>query len=94
MSETDNKTNANFKKRSSPEPKVSVTLKRMWKAENSGVSLKVFARRLKKSGDALAKRWFENRSGKHDAKRSDKNSTAAKLIGEATRQSRKKMNKK
>lgn len=95
MTETvENKVTENKKRRTLPEPKVSVTLKRLWKAEGNGLSLKQFARLRKKSGDAVAKRWFENRSGKHDAKRSEKNAGLAKLVSEATKLSRKKTAKK
>lgn len=83
----------NQKRRTVAEPKVSVTLKRLWHAEGKGMSLKVFARARKKEGDAIAKRWFENRSGKHDTKRSDKNAGLAKLCSEATKNSRKKVKK-
>lgn len=94
MSENENKSNANQKRRTGAEPKVSMTLKRLWKQEGKGMSLKAFARARKKEGDAIAKRWFENRQGKHDQKRSDKNAGLAKLCSEATKNSRKKTGKK
>ncbi len=93
MSESENKGNKNQKRRTVAEPKVSVTLKRLWKAEGNGMSLKAFARARKKDGDAFAKRWFENRSGKHDAKRSDKNAGLAKLCSEASKNARRKTKK-
>ena len=43
MTETvENKVTENKKKRTAAEPKVSVTLKRLWKAEGNGLSLKQF----------------------------------------------------
>lgn len=91
MTENVDKVVQNKKRRTAPEPKISVTLKRLWKANGEkGESLKVFAKRMKKSGDAVAKRWFENRSGKHDVKRSEKNVGLAKLIGETVKQGRRK----
>ena len=84
----------NKKRRTVAEPKVSVSLKRLWTAEGSnGESLKVFAKRRAKGGDALAKRWLENCAGKHDVKRSEKNAGLAKLIGETVKQARKKIKK-
>jgi hypothetical protein len=94
MTEVENKVTENKKRRTVAEPKVSVTLKRLWKAEGAGLSLKQFARLRKKSGDAIAKRWFENASGKHNAKRSEKNAGLAKLIGEAVKLGRKKSSTK
>jgi len=94
MSENTNKGHASNKRRTAAEPKVSVTLKRLWKLEGNGLSLKAFARARRKDGDAVAKRWFENRAGKHDQKRSEKNVGLAKLIGEATKNSRRKTAKK
>lgn len=94
MSETEKKSNVNQKRRTVSEPKVSMTLKRLWLAEGNGLSLKAFARLRKKEGDAIAKRWFENKTGKHDQKRSDKNVGLAKLIGEASKNARRKTGKK
>lgn len=74
------------KRRTSDVPKVSVALKRLWKLEGQGMSLKAFAR--SKKGEALVKRWFENRKGLHDAKRSDKNGSMARLCAEATKNAR------
>ena len=93
MSDNENKKHVNQKRRTAAEPKVSVTLKRLWKSEGNGMSLKAFARARKKDGDAIAKRWFENRSGKHASKRSEKNVGLAKLCFEASKNARRKSKK-
>lgn len=91
---SENQSNVNQKRRTVAEPKVSVTLKRLWKLEGGTMSLRAFARMKKKEGDAIAKRWWENKQGKHDTKRSDKNASTAKLASEATKNSRRKAGKK
>lgn len=64
-------------------------LKALWHKEGKGKSLKQFARSLVKD-NADAKRWLENKLGKHDQKRSDANATLARTIGQATKAAKRK----
>lgn len=48
-------------------------------------SLKQFARKLLKEGDAVAEEWFANKLGAKNQKRSDGNIKAAREAGSATK---------
>jgi hypothetical protein len=65
--------------------------KRGW-AHNPGnkVSLKKFARELAKSGNAVAKEWFANKSGAKNAQRSEKNRGRISLESQASKAARRK----
>lgn len=64
--------------------------RKTWVAKPGAISLKAYARQLLKEGDALAKSWFANKSGKNRDKRTEKNATEAKLAGAATKTAKRK----
>ena len=64
--------------------------RKTWVAKPGAISLKAYARKLLKEGDALAKSWFANKLGKNNQKRSEKNATEAKLAGAATKTAKRK----
>jgi hypothetical protein len=65
--------------------------KRIW-VPNPGpkVSLKRFARELLKSGNAVAKEWFANKSGAKNQKRTEKNQSRITLEKQASKAARRK----
>lgn len=63
--------------------------RRVW-VPKSGISLKAFARELAASGNEVAKEWFANKGGSHNAKRSDTNVAAAHAAAAATRAEKRK----
>lgn len=71
----------------------SLTLKTRYASEGRGISLKQFARKLAKEGDAVAKEWFANKSGAKNQKRTDSNINTAKAAGAATKMERRKAKK-
>jgi hypothetical protein len=58
-----------------------LTIRQLWHASNTGLSLKQFARQLLKGKDEAkaltAREWFANKRGSKNAKRSDANIKAA-----------------
>lgn len=54
-------------------PSAGLTIRQLWHAANSGLSLKRFARQLVKEGNQTAKEWFANKKGAKNEKRSEKN---------------------
>jgi hypothetical protein len=73
---------------------VGELIKNRWKKESRGVSLKQFARELLKKGDELAKRWFANKKGACNQKRSEANVKLTDLVRTATYNARRATKKK
>lgn len=69
-----------------------LTMRQLWHAANSGLSLKKFARQLVKEGNQTAKEWFANKRGAKNAKRSDK--AIARIAAERSATKMAKMGKK
>lgn len=70
-----------------------LTIRQRWHAEAGGGSLKQFARKLLKEGDAVAQEWFANKRGAKNQKRSDTNIKAAKETSMASKAARTKKKK-
>ena len=68
----------------------SLLLKQRHSSEGGGVSLKLFARKLAKDGDEVAKEWLANKLGGSAKARSDKNVALAKTSGSATKAAKRK----
>lgn len=49
-----------------------LTIRQLWWAAESGLSLKRFAKQLAKEGNQVAKDWFANKRGAKNAQRTDK----------------------
>jgi hypothetical protein len=64
-------------------------VKALWRAEGKGMSLKKFARSIVKD-NADAKRWLENKTGKHDTAPKEANVALAKVIAAATKAAKRK----
>lgn len=71
-------------------PTAGLTIRQRWHAEAHGGSLKQFARKLLKEGDATAKEWFANKRGAKNQKRTDANIKAATEARQATRAAKQK----
>jgi hypothetical protein len=71
-----------------------LAMRQLWHAANSGESLKAFARRLVKEGNTIARSWLENKKGKLNAKRNDKNIQRVSAERTATKASKRKSGKK
>ena len=69
-------------------------VKRLWRADHTRMSLKMFARKLAASGDQDAKDWFECKREVLNEARSDKNVAAAQLASAASKNARRKTGKK
>jgi len=69
-----------------------LTIKQLWWAAKSGLSLKVYARQLLRAGDenaAIVKTWYANKDGALNAKRSDKSLARISAERSATKLARK-----
>jgi len=71
-----------------------LTVWQLWKAANSHLSLKAFARQLVKDGNTIAQDWFANKRGVKNAARSDKNLQRIAAERQATKASKRKTGKK
>jgi len=69
---------------------VSVKLKKEWTRTKTDLSLREFARKLLKEGQAWVEAWFENKKGICNAARKPENVTRANLERNATKMARKK----
>ena len=83
-------TEADVKRKGGPrgtvgKPTAGLTVKQLWHASESGLSLKQWARTQMRSGDATAKAWFDHKDGSLDLKKSDLNVKAAREARVATR---------
>lgn len=69
---------------------VAKQLKKAWKKDGEGLSLRQFAKKLLSSGEGWVQKWYDNKDGACNMERAEKNVMRANQERQASKLARKK----